>query len=82
MFNNQEKLLLLVEMMYCAHGFTLPCFKKGEQTIEDLKNRLSPPGIKSVADQCKHVDDLIRKSNSNWTTKWYDYYQYYFQGIL
>jgi hypothetical protein len=26
---NCEKILILVEMMYCGHGNKLPCFEKG-----------------------------------------------------
>jgi phosphatidylinositol 4-kinase len=30
---HKDKILLLVKMMYSAHGTTLPCFKKGKIII-------------------------------------------------
>ena len=27
---NYEKILILIEMMYCGHGNKLPCFEKGK----------------------------------------------------
>jgi len=30
---HKDKILLLVKMMYSAHGKTLPCFEKGDKTI-------------------------------------------------
>ncbi len=32
--NNYEKILILVEMMYCGHGNKLPCFEKGKFFID------------------------------------------------
>jgi len=33
-------------------------------------------------DYLSHVDKLIEMSIDNWRTKWYDKFQYYFQGIF
>jgi phosphatidylinositol 4-kinase len=45
---HQDKILLLVKMMYSGHGYTLPCFEKGEQAIYDLERRFNPPVINEV----------------------------------
>ena len=29
-------------MMYSGHGYTLPCFSKGESAIKDLEKRFNP----------------------------------------
>jgi len=77
-----EKIAILVEMMYCGHGYNLPCFKSGEYTIEDLIRRFVPEPNMKVHDYIRHVDSLIEGSIDNWRTKWYDKFQYYFQGIF
>jgi len=33
-------------------------------------------------DYIEHVDSLIGQSFDNWRTKWYDKYQYFFEGIF
>ena len=77
-----EKILILVEMMYCGHGNKLPCFERGIDTINELKKRFIPkPNMKS-RDYREHVDQLISLSLDNWRTNWYDKFQYYVQGIL
>lgn len=30
-------------MMYSGHGYTLPCFSKGEVAIHELESRFNPP---------------------------------------
>ena len=77
-----EKILILVEMMYCGHGNKLPCFEGGIDAINELKKRFIPkPNMKS-RDYREHVDQLISLSLDNWRTNWYDKFQYYVQGIL
>lgn len=80
--NNCEKILTLVEMMYCGHGNKLPCFEKGQVAIEELRNRFIPRKNMKPRDYMKHVDSLLRQSIDNWRTKWYDKYQYWVQGIF
>jgi phosphatidylinositol 4-kinase len=40
---HQEKILILAKMMFTGHGTTLPCFKRGFQSLEDLEARFNPP---------------------------------------
>ncbi len=80
--SNYEKILILVEMMYCGHGNKLPCFEKGQVAIDELRSRFIPRPNMKKRDYIKHVDTLIGQSIDNWTTKWYDKYQYWVQGIF
>ena len=68
--------------MWCGHGRNLDCFEKGQEAINELKNRLGPKNIKHTKDVLKFVDDLIGQSVDNWRTKGYDIFQYYVQGIF
>lgn len=83
-----ERIIILVEMMLFGHGESLPCFKKSDYVLEEIRKRFYPfENIKgkkntSKTDYFKHVDSLIELSLDNWRTKWYDKYQYYFQGIF
>ncbi len=79
---HREKIIILVEMMWCGNGKNLDCFEKGQETINELKKRLNPKENMSKADMYKFVDDLIGQSVDNWRTKWYDIFQYYVQGIF
>ena len=79
---HSEKILILVEMMYCGHGKNLPCFELKDQTIELLKARFNPRPNMKKHDYMSHVDSLIEQSIDNWTTKWYDRFQYWAQGIF
>lgn len=69
-------------MMYCGHGKHLPCFENKENTIEALKSRFYPRPEMNKVDYMRHVDNLIEQSIDNWRTRWYDKFQYYFQGIF
>jgi phosphatidylinositol kinase/protein kinase (PI-3 family) len=92
--NHYEKILILVEMMYCGHGNKLPCFEKGklnknniliyigQTAIEELRSRFIPKLNMKTRDYMRHVDTLIEQSIDNWRTKWYDKYQYFVQGIF
>lgn len=77
-----QKILILVEMMYCGYGKNMECFKDGEKTISDLKRRFKPKENMSKKEYIELVDTLIQKALGSWRTKWYDKYQYYFQGIF
>jgi len=90
---HSEKLTILVEMMYCGQHYKhLPCFERGislqklnqigQATINELKQRFHPRENMKAHDYMEHVDMLIEQSLDNWRTKWYDKYQYYFQGIF
>ena len=80
---------MLVEMMYCGHGKNMPCFVRGkynnylgQETIEELRQRFNPRKNMKNHDYISHVNNLIGSSIDNWRTKWYDKYQYWFQGIV
>ena len=77
-----EKILILVEMMYCGHGNKLPCFEGGIDAINELKKRFIPKPNMKTRDYRELVDQLISLSLDNWRTNWYDKFQYYVQGIL
>ena len=77
-----EKILILVEMMYCGHGNKLPCFEAGQKTIAELRQRFIPRPNMKKRDYMEHVDQLISQSLDNWRTNWYDKFQYILQGIL
>lgn len=79
---HSEKILILVEMMFCGHGKNLPCFQHKEYAIEALKKRFCPQPNMKNHDYMRHVDSLIEQSIDNWRTNWYDKFQYYFQGIF
>ena len=81
-YRHRQKIIILVEMMWCGHGRNLDCFEKGQEAINELKNRLGPKNIKHTKDVLKFVDDLIGQSVDNWRTKGYDIFQYYVQGIF
>ena len=81
-FKHRQKIIILVEMMWCGNGRNLECFEKGQEAIDELKLRLQPKGCKKKSDAYKYVDKLIEQSVDNWRTKWYDIFQYYVQGIF
>lgn len=37
-------------MLYSGHGYTLPCFEKGDNAIAELERRFNPPDIDSDAE--------------------------------
>ena len=77
-----EKIMILVEMMYCGYGKKLECFKGGDLTLTKLKERFRPKKDMKVRDYLALVDSLIQEALSSWRTKWYDKYQYLFEGIF
>ena len=81
-YKHRQKIIILVEMMWCGHGRNLDCFEKGQEAINELKLRLAPKGCTKKTDLFKFVDKLIEQSVDNWRTKWYDIFQYYVQGIF
>ncbi|EDK31559.2 phosphatidylinositol 3-kinase (macronuclear) [Tetrahymena thermophila SB210] len=79
---HQDKILILVKMLYSGHGLTLPCFEKGEQCILDLEQRFNPPNISNDGELSMHCNMLINQSLDNWRARWYDKWQYFCQGIF
>ena len=79
---HRDKIIILVEMMWCGHGKNLDCFEKGQEAINELKLRLNPKENMKKNDINRIVDDLINQSVDNWRTKWYDIFQYHSQGIF
>ena len=45
MRKHQNKVLMLVKLMYSTSGMTMPCFSKGEATISAMEARLNPKGV-------------------------------------
>jgi len=69
---NAEKIIIIVEMMFMGQN-DLTCFKSGEQTIKDLKDRFFPSGRKFSQTECQRfVDSLVADSYENWRTRCYD----------
>ena len=77
-----EKIMILVEMMYCGYGKKLECFKSGDATLTKLRDRFKPKKNMKKRDYLALVDSLIHEALSSWSTKWYDKYQYLFEGIF
>ena len=77
-----KKIMILTEMMFCGYGTDLLCFERGQETLQKLKERFCPKDKMKNRDYLELVDNLIEKALGNWRTKWYDKYQYYFQGIF
>ena len=77
-----EKIMILVEMMYCGYGKKLECFKAGDATLTKLRDRFKPKKNMKKRDYLAFVDSLIQEALSSWRTKWYDKYQYFFEGIF
>ena len=77
-----EKIMILVEMMYCGYGKKLECFKNGDATLTKLRDRFKPKKNMKKRDYLALVDSLIQEALSSWSTKWYDKYQYLFEGIF
>ena len=77
-----QKIMILVEMMYCGYGKKLECFKAGDATLTKLRDRFKPKKNMKKRDYLALVDSLIHEALSSWTTTWYDKYQYLFEGIF
>ena len=77
-----EKIMILVEMMYCGYGKKLDCFKSGDLTLTKLRQRFRPKKDMKKREYLALVDSLIQEALSSWRTKWYDKYQYFFEGIF
>ncbi|CAG5135348.1 unnamed protein product [Candidula unifasciata] len=75
---HMDKILPLVEIMQT--GSQLPCFSKGIAAIRAFKDRFH---MSSTEEQLQLiVDGLVESSLHSLTTKLYDGFQYYTNGIL
>lgn len=73
-------LIYLVSIYTFVTGSQLPCFKSGAATVQNLKNRFH----NNFTDEQLHnlVDDMVENSIRSWSTKLYDGFQYFTNGIL
>ena len=46
---HQHRIIILTKLMYSSYGRTMPCFIKGNESIEKLEQRFNPPGISNDA---------------------------------
>lgn len=75
---HMDKIVQLVEIM--QHGSQLPCFKAGATTGRQLKDRFH---MNLTEEQLQElVDGMVETSMNSLTTKLYDGYQYWTNGIL
>ena len=74
-----EKIVSIVEIMRSS-GSQLPCFKAGAATVTALKNRFYL-GLTEEELQLK-VDQMVEASMHSLTTRLYDGFQYFTNGIL
>ena len=81
-YDNFEKIQKLAEFMFIGQGKYFPCFIEKENTLASLKERLRPKDNMSNKQKMQYIDDLLSKSIDNWTTTYYDKFQYYIQGIF
>jgi phosphatidylinositol 4-kinase len=81
-YDNFEKIQKLAEFMFMGQGQYFPCFIEKENTLTNLKERLRPRDNMSKQQKMQYIDDLLSKSIDNWTTTYYDKFQYYIQGIF
>ncbi|XP_046844335.1 phosphatidylinositol 4-kinase beta-like [Xenia sp. Carnegie-2017] len=75
---NMDKCLELVEIM--QRGSQLPCFVRGSSTVSSMRERFH---LNLTEEQlAKLIDGMIETSMNSLTTKIYDGYQYFTNGIL
>ena len=77
---HREKLLLIVEAFYKGTRGSLPCFRAGRATIEQLEGRFHPE--MSHQQYARHAAQLIDASIDHWRTNAYDCYQRCCLGIM
>jgi phosphatidylinositol 4-kinase len=78
---NMDRIVQLTKMTVLgASTEKMPCAVGGEQMIADLEARF---GMQMTHEELTvHVDDLINRSLSSWSTSHYDRYQYVTRGML
>jgi len=75
---HHEKLLTLVEIM--RSGSQLPCFRSGAATVQFMRQRFH---MNMTEGQLQYlVDSMVEGSIHSLTTKLYDGFQYFTNGIL
>ncbi|KAL1227321.1 Phosphatidylinositol 4-kinase beta [Trichinella pseudospiralis] len=75
---HHDRILSLVETM--LSGSQLPCFRGGATVMRDLRSRFHT----NYTDEKLHalVDDMVETSRRSITTRLYDNFQYFTNGIL
>jgi len=70
----------VVHYIFCCAGLQLACFGSGASTIKSLKERFHL----NLTEEQLHllVDTMVDSSMNSLTTKLYDGFQYYSNGIL
>ncbi|KAK0402863.1 hypothetical protein QR680_016581 [Steinernema hermaphroditum] len=75
---HHERLLSIVEIQML--GSPLPCFRAGPQTIRSFRERFHLTFTEEQLHQL--VDSMVEQSRDSLTTRLYDNFQYYTNGIL
>ena len=74
---HMDKLVPIVEIMQLVSN--LPCFQKGAGVVRALRDRFH---MNLTEEQLQvHIDNMIMNSINSITTKIYDNFQYYTNGI-
>ena len=81
-YDHYEKIQKLAEFMFIGQGKYFPCFIEKEIALTNLKERLRPRDNMSKQQKMQYIVDLLSRSIDNWTTTYYDKFQYYIQGIF
>ena len=81
-YDHYEKIQKLAEFMFIGQGKYFPCFVEKEIALTNLKERLRPRDNMSKQQKMQYIVDLLSRSIDNWTTTYYDKFQYYIQGIF
>jgi len=75
-----RQVVITVRMLLFYTGSQLPCFGRGRATIKGLKDRFH---VGMTEDQLQLlIDSMVDSSMNSLTTKLYDGFQYYTNGIL
>uniref|UniRef100_A0A1I7Y847 1-phosphatidylinositol 4-kinase n=1 Tax=Steinernema glaseri TaxID=37863 RepID=A0A1I7Y847_9BILA len=75
---HHERLMSIVEIQML--GFPLPCFRAGSQTLRYLRERFHFNCTEEQLHQL--IDSMVEQSRDSLTTRLYDNFQYYTNGIL
>ncbi|XP_033112529.1 phosphatidylinositol 4-kinase beta-like [Anneissia japonica] len=77
---HQDKIIQLVEIMQMGVGSHLPCFKQGSSTVKQLRDRFH---MNLTEEQLQlWVENMVESSMHSLTTRLYDGFQYFTNGIL
>ncbi|XP_071955463.1 phosphatidylinositol 4-kinase beta-like [Antedon mediterranea] len=77
---HQDKIIQLVEIMQMGVGSHLPCFKQGSSTVKQLRDRFH---MNLTEEQLQlWVESMVESSMHSLTTRLYDGFQYFTNGIL